>query len=75
MSLALTRWNLGWYLCIEFRIVCNQMILSKSDLTIIIIAKGFAVTTILLMHQFGQKALTGELQLRELASLEKLLTR
>ena len=25
MSVALTRWNLGWYLCIEFRIVCNYI--------------------------------------------------
>ena len=24
MSLALTRWNRGWYLCIEFRIVWNK---------------------------------------------------
>lgn len=24
MSLARTRWNLGWYLCIEFSIVCNK---------------------------------------------------
>ena len=37
MSLALTKWNRGWYLCIEFRIVCNQRISSKSASTTIII--------------------------------------
>jgi len=33
MSLARTRWNRGWYLCIEFRIVCGRRIKNRCKRT------------------------------------------